>query len=125
PDELLESAEMHGYLRAALDSLPERLRIIVVGLYLEGRSFENLAELLGVTTSRVSQLRSDAITMIRHGIDSQFEPASTTRPKGRVEIRQARYASDIARHSDLRSRLARTSNPTTNPPSVQQLSSVS
>ncbi|MGB6059849.1 MAG: sigma-70 family RNA polymerase sigma factor, partial [Microthrixaceae bacterium] len=81
PDELLESAEMQGYLRAALASLPERLRIVIVGIYLENRSFESLAELLGVTTSRVSQLRSDAIEMIRHGIDSQFEPTSTTRPK--------------------------------------------
>ncbi len=113
PDELLESAEMQGYLRAALEALPERLRIVVIGVYLENRSFESLAELLGVTTSRVSQLRSDALEMIRHGIDSQFKPMSATRPKGRVEIRQARYAADIARHSDLRSRLSTAPEPTT------------
>ncbi|MGB3412728.1 MAG: sigma-70 family RNA polymerase sigma factor [Microthrixaceae bacterium] len=123
PHELLESAEMQGYLRAALASLPERLRIVVVGIYLENRSFESLAELLGVTTSRVSQLRSDAIEMIRHGIDSQFEPTSTTRPKGRVEIRQARYAADIARHSDLRARLTSATTPTASPPAVAQLTS--
>ena len=105
PLELLEGAEMNGYLRAALDSLPERLRLIVVGLYLEDRSFEELAELLGVSTSRVSQLRSDAIEMIRHGIDQQFDPADVSKPKGRVEIRQARFAADIARHSDMRTRL--------------------
>lgn len=106
PAELLESAEMNGYLRAALDSLPERLRLIIVGLYLENRTFEELAELLGVTTSRISQLRSDAIEMIRHGIDQQFEPDDTSKPKGRVEIRRARYAADIARHSDMRTRLS-------------------
>lgn len=118
PDELLESAELHGYLRSALASLPERLRIVIVGVYLENRSFESIAELLGVTPSRVSQLRSDAIEMIRHGIDSQFEPVSATRPKGRVEIRQARYAADIARHSDLRSRLS--AAPTTTTPATPQ-----
>jgi hypothetical protein len=108
PGELLENAEMNGYLRAALDSLPERLRLIIVGLYLENRSFEELAELLGVTTSRISQLRSDAVEMIRHGIDSQFEPLTAGKPKGRVAIRQARYAADIARHSDMRTRLSAT-----------------
>jgi RNA polymerase sigma factor for flagellar operon FliA len=107
----LENTEMRGYLRAALASLPERLRIIVVGLYLENRSFEELADLLGVTTSRVSQLRADAIEMIRHGIESQFvdeDDRSSSKPKGRVAIRQARFAADIARHSDLRTRLGAT-----------------
>ena len=105
-EELLENTELHGYLRAALDSLPERLRIITVGLYLENRSFDELAELLGVTPSRISQLRSDAIDMIRHGMESQFRPSTGERPKGRVAIRQARYASDIAMHSDMVARLS-------------------
>lgn len=104
--ERLEDAELHGYLRAGLDSLPERHRMIVVGLYLEGRTFEDLAELLGVTTSRISQLRSDAIDMLRDGIESQYRPRSGDRPKGRVEIRRARMSADIARHSDLKARLA-------------------
>ena len=105
-EELLENTELHGYLRAALDSLPERLRIITVGLYLENRTFDELAELLGVTPSRISQLRSDAIDMIRHGMESQFRPSNDERPKGRVAIRQARYASDIAMHSDMVARLS-------------------
>ncbi len=105
-EEMLENTELRGYLRAALDSLPERLRIITVGLYLENRSFDELADLLGVTPSRISQLRSDAIDMIRHGMDSQFRPTSDERPKGRVAIRQARYASDIAMHSDMVTRLS-------------------
>ena len=104
--ERLEDTELKGYLRAGLDSLPERHRMIVVGLYLEGRSFEDLAELLGVTPSRISQLRSDAIDMLRDGIEAQYRPRSTDRPKGRVEIRRARMSADIARHSDLRTRLA-------------------
>jgi RNA polymerase sigma factor FliA len=106
PDEMLESAELSGYLRSALHTLPERHRIIIVGLYLEDRSFDELAELLGVTPSRISQLRADAVQMIKDGIEAQFEPASNSRPKGRVEIRQARYAADIARHADWRTRLA-------------------
>ncbi len=109
-EELLEDREMTGYLRAALGSLSERHRMVVVGLYFEKRSFEEIAELLGVTPSRVSQIRADALEIIRHGIDSQFaEERSTDRPKGRVAIRQARFAAEVARRSDYRGRLSATS----------------
>jgi RNA polymerase sigma factor for flagellar operon FliA len=105
PEELIESAELRGYLRSALQSLPERHRLVIVGIYLENRSFEELAELLAVTTSRVSQLRADAVEMLREGIEAQFRPASTERPKGRVEIRKAMFAAEIAAHADWRTRL--------------------
>lgn len=105
-DELLEDREMSGYLRAALGSLSERHRVVVVGLYFEKRSFEELAELLGVTPSRVSQLRADALEIIRHGIDAQFDETPADKPKGRVAIRQARFAADVARRSDFRGRLS-------------------
>lgn len=105
-DEMLEDREMRGYLRAALGSLSERHRTVVVGLYLEKRSFDEIASLLGVTPSRVSQLRSDALEIIRHGIDAQFRETSDVKPKGRVAIRQARFASEVARRSDFRGRLS-------------------
>lgn len=104
--EVLENRELLGYLRSALASLPERLRVIVVGHYLEGRQLDELADLLGLTSSRVSQLRSDAVEILRHGIESQFEPVTEAKPKGRVEIRQAQFASSVARHADWRARLA-------------------
>jgi RNA polymerase sigma factor for flagellar operon FliA len=105
-EELLENRELHGYLRSALAALPERLRLIVVGHYLEGRSLDELATTFAITPSRISQLKSDAIDIIRQGLEAQFATATETgRPKGRVAIRQARYASAIAEHADWRSRL--------------------
>lgn len=105
PDERLEQRELEGYVRAAVHHLPERLRLIVVGHYLEGRSLDELADLLGVTPSRVSQLRSDAIEMIRDGVGAQFTAPDGGRPKGRVAIRQAQFAAAVARHADWRTRL--------------------
>jgi RNA polymerase sigma factor for flagellar operon FliA len=105
PDELVESLELRGYLRAALAHLDERLRLIIVGYYLEGKTVEELGQLLDVTPSRISQLRAHAIGIIRHGIDSQYDGLPEGRPKGRVAIRQASYASAIARHGDWRTRL--------------------
>ncbi|MFA5566281.1 MAG: FliA/WhiG family RNA polymerase sigma factor [Acidimicrobiia bacterium] len=105
PDELLEQEELKGYLRAAIEHLPERHRIVVVGHYFEQRSFEELASFLGVTPSRISQLRSDAVEMIKDGIEAQYEPPSSEKVVGRVALRQARFASEIASHSDWRSRI--------------------
>ncbi len=105
PDERLEQRELEGYVRAAVHHLPERLRLIVIGHYLEGRSLDDLADLLGVTPSRVSQLRADAIEMIRDGVSAQFTTPTGDRPKGRVAIRQAQFAAAVARHADWRTRL--------------------
>lgn len=113
PDELIENLELHGYLRAALHHLEERLRIIIVGYYLDGKTVEELGRLLDVTPSRISQLRAHAVDIIRDGIGAQYDGMPQGRPKGRVAIRQASYASAIARHGDWRTRLdgARSTTP--------------
>lgn len=106
PDGELEQRELHGYLRDAVHLLPERHRLVTVGYFLEGRTSLELATFLGVTESRVSQLRSEALEMLRDGITAQF--AATTDaapPKGRVARRKAAYASAIAGHSAWRDRL--------------------
>jgi RNA polymerase sigma factor for flagellar operon FliA len=120
PDESVEFAEVRGYVRDALDKLPERHRMVAIGYYLEGRSFEELAELLSITPSRVSQLRAEAVIMMRDGIETQYQrpPATPTRPVGRVARRQARYAAAIARNSSWRERLL-----SVDEPMVTQLSS--
>jgi RNA polymerase sigma factor for flagellar operon FliA len=104
PDEKVESAEVRGYVRDALHNLPQRLRTVAVGIYLENRSFDELAEGLGVTPSRVSQLRSEAVTMIREGVEAQYVAPSGA-ACGRVARRKASYAAEISRASTWRQRL--------------------
>jgi RNA polymerase sigma factor for flagellar operon FliA len=107
PDEALERQELHGYLRDAVHLLPERHRLVVVGYFLEGRTSAELAALLAVTESRVSQLRSEALDMLRDGLTAQFDGTARAggRVKGRVARRKAAYASAIANERDRRSRL--------------------
>ena len=88
PSEELENREMLAYLRDAVHLLPERHRVVVVGYFLEGRKSQDLAVLLGVTESRVSQLRSEALEMLREGIGAQYGAASR-RPAARRPRRQA------------------------------------
>jgi RNA polymerase sigma factor for flagellar operon FliA len=112
PSEELESREMKSYLRDAVGLLPERHRLVVVGYFLEGRTSEELADFLGVTESRISQLRSEALQMLKEGIEAQYIPArgeEETSPlnPGRVARRKAAYAAAISVNSDWKTRLDR------------------
>ena len=45
-------------------ALPERLRRVVIGYFFEERSMQDLADELGVSESRISQLRAEALLRI-------------------------------------------------------------
>ena len=106
PAEELEGREMRGYLRDAVALLPERHRLVIVGYFLEGRTSEELARFLNVTESRISQLRSEALVMLRDGIESQFHPGDEdVEPAGRVARRKAGYANAIGERSNWKDRL--------------------
>lgn len=106
PSEEMEHRELHAYLKDAVHLLPERHRLVIVGYFLEGRTSQDLARFLGVTESRISQLRSEALTMLREGIESQYdENADEPQVGARVARRKARYADSIEAASDWKDRL--------------------
>jgi RNA polymerase sigma factor for flagellar operon FliA len=106
PLEELESRELHAYLRDAVSLLPERQRLVIVGYFLEGRTSQELARFLGVTESRVSQLRSEALMMLREGIEAQYSGGGVEDTRaGRVARRKATYAAAIADASGWKTRL--------------------
>ena len=108
PSEELELRELRSYLRDAVGLLPERHRLVIVGYFLDGLPSQTLARFLGVTESRVSQLRSEALEMLREGIEAQYLPCepATAQVAGRVAKRKANYALAIASASQWRSRLS-------------------
>ncbi len=107
PSEELEHRELLAYMRDAVDLLPERHRTVIAGYFLHGRKSQALADELGVTESRISQLRSEALVMLRDGIEAQFASGHTAvdEPVGRVAKRKARYAEAIADRSAWADRL--------------------
>jgi RNA polymerase sigma factor FliA len=108
PSTELETRELHGYLRDAIGLLPERHRLVVVGYFLEGRTSQELASFLGVTESRISQLRSESLLMLKEGIEAQYssERIDPGDASGRVERRKATYAKGIAEASAFGDRMA-------------------
>ncbi|KAA0233379.1 MAG: RNA polymerase sigma factor FliA [Acidimicrobiales bacterium] len=100
PLEELETRELHAYLRDAVALLPERQRLVIVGYFLEGRTSQDLARFLGVTESRVSQMRSEALGMLREGIEAQYSvPPRESEINGRAARRKADYANAISERS--------------------------
>ncbi|MEM9131571.1 MAG: sigma-70 family RNA polymerase sigma factor [Actinomycetota bacterium] len=73
--------EMIGYLRRGIALLPERQRVIIVGYFFQGRTMTELGQLLGVTQSRASQLKDDALRMLRAGM-SEVDYDLPPDPKG-------------------------------------------
>ncbi|HEY2812960.1 MAG TPA: FliA/WhiG family RNA polymerase sigma factor [Acidimicrobiales bacterium] len=106
PSEELETRELLGYLRDAVGLLPERHGLVIVGYFLEGRTSVELATLLDVTESRISQLRSEALQMLREGIEAQYAAVAEPSPRGRAARRRADYATAIGEKSRWRDRLS-------------------
>jgi RNA polymerase sigma factor FliA len=107
PADELESRELHAYLRDAVKLLPERQRLVIIGYFLEGKTSQDLARFLGVTESRISQLRSEALRNLKLGIDSQYVNDDKTEPAGRVAKRQDAYADSVRAESGWKNRLGR------------------
>lgn len=112
PSEALEARELLGYLRDAVHLLPERHQTVVVGYFLEGRTSTELAAELGVTESRISQLRSEALVFLREGIEAQYAPAArkpgevdSLVPMGRAAKRKAGFITAIGEASAWRERI--------------------
>ncbi|OIQ81323.1 RNA polymerase sigma factor FliA [mine drainage metagenome] len=108
PEEVLLRRERVGYLRAAIAALPERLRLVVEKYFLDGQPMADIAAELGVGESRVSQLRAEALVLLREGMTASLDTDRATpveRPGGVVDRRRAAYVAAVAAHSDFRSRL--------------------
>ncbi len=106
PLEEMEHRELHSYLNDAVELLPERHRLVVVGYFLEGRTSQDLARFLGVTESRISQLRSEALAMLKEGIQAQYQaPEAEQQVGARVARRKERYADSIGEASSWKNRL--------------------
>ncbi|GLY95863.1 sigma-70 family RNA polymerase sigma factor [Actinoplanes sp. NBRC 103695] len=110
PEDMLIRRERVGYLRHAIDALPDRLQAVIRGYFFEERPMAQIAVELGVTESRVSQLRSEALGLLKDGLNTHLDPGLAAAAKeGCVARRRSAYFESIADRGTLRSRLAVTS----------------
>ncbi len=99
PEQAVLRAERTRYLAAAVEELPERLRRVVRGYFIEQRPMAELAAELGVTESRISQLRAEALVLLRDALAEAFDPHLATphpNPDGVAARRRLAYTSAVA-----------------------------
>jgi RNA polymerase sigma factor for flagellar operon FliA len=84
---------------------------VIRGYFFEQRLMGDLAGELGVSESRVSQLRTEALSLLRHGMAAQYrDPSTLDSPgTGRSAARLASYAAAIASRGSLHARLSNAS----------------
>ena len=106
PEELVEHRERLAYLVDAIEELPERLRVVVREYFLNERPMAEIAATLGVTESRVSQIRAEALVLLRDALNSALDPAlvpAHPRPDGCAAQRRSAYFDAVAaRHASHR-----------------------
>jgi len=109
PADVLEHRERLAYLRDAVERLPERLRAVVEGYFFAERPMAELAAELGVTESRISQLRAEAVALLKDALNSALDPHLVTehaRPTGCAARRREAYFAEVASHRTFAARLA-------------------
>jgi len=73
PEVVMEAAMMHeqavSALGSALEGIPERERLVLHLFFAEERTLTSIGELLGVSESRVCQLKARALARLREDED--------------------------------------------------------
>ncbi|NMW63974.1 sigma-70 family RNA polymerase sigma factor [Mobiluncus mulieris] len=112
PEDTVLTDERLVYLKAAVKALPPRLRYVVEQVFFEEKSVNEVAASLGVTQSRVSQLRTEALSMIRDGMVHHLEPDDAAEaphePQQKVGIVEKRRQSYLKKVADTAEALRET-----------------
>jgi RNA polymerase sigma factor for flagellar operon FliA len=109
PEDRLEHRERIGYLVDAVALLPDRLRTVVEAYFFEERPMADIAADLGVTESRVSQMRAEALVLLKDAMNSALDPELVTphaRPDGCAARRRDAYFAAVASRRTATARLA-------------------
>lgn len=68
PYHIVENREMNRALRQVIETLPEKEKMVIVLHYYEGLTMKNIARVLGVSESRVSQIHSKTLLKMKQAL---------------------------------------------------------
>jgi RNA polymerase sigma factor for flagellar operon FliA len=108
PEDVLEQQERLAYLVDAIAELPDRLRMVIQDYYFASRPMLDIAAELEVSESRVSQMRSEALGLMRDAMNSALDPAlvaPAARPAGVAARRRDAYFAAVAARRTVAARL--------------------
>jgi RNA polymerase sigma factor for flagellar operon FliA len=97
PEDAVLDTERSRYVAAAVRSLPERMRYVIEQIYFHDRSVGELAAELGLTHSAVSQQRTEAVRLMRDGLEAHYSQRPAEGAHSRVApARRAAYLARLA-----------------------------
>lgn len=106
PEDRVVVTERLRYLTAGVGELPEKLRAVIEGIFFEERPVVEIAAELGVSQSRISQLRTQALEMLRDAMNSALDPDLAPVPSpapGVAEKRRLAYYAAVAERASAMS----------------------
>jgi RNA polymerase sigma factor FliA len=113
PESVLLGRERVGYLLDAIESLPDRLGEVIERSFFDEESLTDIAEDMGVTLSRVSQMRTQGLRLLHAAISTILDGSPVVEVGGsRARSQQRSYLEQVAAASpDYRTRLRSSARP--------------
>ena len=105
PEAALERNELVGTLRTAMAQLPALLQQVLVEHHFEGRLLRDIADDLGVTEARASQLRYEAIHALQAYFATAYDGVPAVPESAPGKRRRAAFVAQVAASASWRSRL--------------------
>jgi RNA polymerase sigma factor for flagellar operon FliA len=93
-DRIIADERAH-VLRAAVEALPDRLRQVITDYFLGEKPMTEIAAELGVSESRISQMRAQALELLREGLSRHLDgvgPTAGPEPGVAARRREEYYA---------------------------------
>jgi len=105
PEETLSNREVLGTLSTAIQELPDLQRDVIHRYYLQGEMLQSIAESLGVTEARVSQIRAEAVNAMRSYFATLYDSVEEVPADAPGRRSRAAYLASLAEKSTWLSRL--------------------
>jgi RNA polymerase sigma factor FliA len=106
PSAALERSELVGTLRTALAHLPEAPRRVLVENHFEGRLLRDIADDLGVTEARASQLRHEALHALQAYFGTVYDEVPEVPADAPGKRARAAYVRDLTAQASWRVRMS-------------------
>lgn len=113
PESVLERRELTGTLRLAIDRLPRVQREVVIRYYFREEYLRDIAEVLGVTEARASQIRSEGLNALQAYFASRFEEVDEPDPRAPGSRARKAYLADLTSTSSWQDQIAAADTPLT------------
>lgn len=105
PEETLSNREVLGTLTTAIEELPDLQRDVIHRYYLQGEMLQSIAESLGVTEARVSQIRAEAVNAMRSYFATLYDHVEEVPSDAPGRRSRTAYLAGLAEKSTWLSRL--------------------